>query len=205
MIYHMKSNRQTIQIVSIGSVSINLQQIIIGVIGEVIALIPSLFLVQLFRRLQPRHQPLSLLHQTLDKIKVQMKMNVQVEKKKSRCSIRFAWWWIFIGYGLCLILSGVSILLIIARGIEFGDVKSQQWLISVLSGLLSSILFTQPIKVLSLAIFFTCFCRSSNEDDEANEYFDDNDVHLESDQEYLHSTKVCSFFCHSKERIRLKL
>ncbi|CAF4743314.1 unnamed protein product, partial [Rotaria sp. Silwood2] len=40
----------------------------------------------------------------------------------------------------------VSILFIIARGIEFGDLKTQKWLTSVLTGFFSSILLTQPIK-----------------------------------------------------------
>ena len=53
----------------------------------------------------------------------------------------------FIAYGVCLILVGLSIFLTIARGIEFGDLKTQQWFTSILSGLLSSILLTQPLKV----------------------------------------------------------
>ncbi|CAF4780373.1 unnamed protein product, partial [Rotaria sp. Silwood2] len=40
----------------------------------------------------------------------------------------------------------VSILFIIARGIEFGDLKTQKWLTSILTGFFSSILLTQPIK-----------------------------------------------------------
>jgi hypothetical protein len=39
-----------------------------------------------------------------------------------------------------------------------------------------------------LAIFFAFFFRQSNEDKEANEYIDD---HLNNDEEYLHSNKVC--------------
>ncbi len=59
----------------------------------------------------------------------------------------FPWWCIFIAYGLCAIVVGVSIVFIIARGIEFGDEKTQKWLTSVLSGFFSSILLTQPLKV----------------------------------------------------------
>jgi hypothetical protein len=42
---------------------------------------------------------------------------------------------------------GVSIFFIIVRGIEFGDLKTQKWLTSILTGFFSSILFTQPVKV----------------------------------------------------------
>ena len=40
-----------------------------------------------------------------------------------------------------------SIFFIIARGLEFGEDKSRQWLISILTGFVSSILLTQPLKV----------------------------------------------------------
>jgi hypothetical protein len=57
------------------------------------------------------------------------------------------WWCLYITYGLCLMLAGVSTFFIIVRGIEFGDEKVQQWLISILTGFVSSILLTQPLKV----------------------------------------------------------
>ncbi len=40
---------------------------------------------------------------------------------------------------------------------------------------------------------FACFCQNSNEDKEANEYLDDNQVDLDNDEEYLHSTEVSGF------------
>jgi hypothetical protein len=64
-----------------------------------------------------------------------------------RSSLTFPWWCIFLAYGLSFILVGISILFIIARGIEFGDLKTQQWLTSILTGFFSSIILTQPIKV----------------------------------------------------------
>ena len=46
----------------------------------------------------------------------------------------------------------ISIFFIIARGLEFGEDKARQWLISILTGFVSSILLTQPLKVRSLII-----------------------------------------------------
>jgi len=54
---------------------------------------------------------------------------------------------LFIAYGLSIVIASVSIFFIIVRGIEFGDVKTQQWLTSLLSGFFSSILLIQPLKV----------------------------------------------------------
>jgi hypothetical protein len=59
----------------------------------------------------------------------------------------FPWWCLFLAYGLSLALVGVSILFIIARGIEFGDLETQKWLTSILTSFFSSIFLTQPIKV----------------------------------------------------------
>ena len=103
----------------------------------------------------------------------------------------------------------MSILFIIARGIEFGDLKSQQWLTSIISGLFSSIFLTEPIKVttrycisnsliefvfskiICLSIFIAFFCRKDH-DREASEYIDENNLDLDEDEEYLHTNnKVC--------------
>ena len=46
----------------------------------------------------------------------------------------------------------VSIFFIIVRGIEFGDLKCQKWLTSLLSSFFSSILVIQPLKVSFLDV-----------------------------------------------------
>ncbi len=110
-------------------------KIIIGVIVELFGLIPSILLVQLFRRIRFRENRISSLSK--------MKVNFQIAKKKKT----FPWWFIFIAYGLCIILVSLSIIFIIARGIEFGNLKTQKWLTSILSGFFSSIFLIQPLKV----------------------------------------------------------
>jgi hypothetical protein len=72
--------------------------------------------------------------------------NIETTRKK-RSELRFPWWCLFIAYGLSLIVGGISIFFIIVRGIEFGDLKTQKWLTSLLTGLLSSIFLIQPTKV----------------------------------------------------------
>ena len=41
-----------------------------------------------------------------------------------------------------------------------------------------------------MAIIFTCFCRNSKKDREANEFLDDDQIGLELDEEYFHKTEV---------------
>ncbi len=40
-----------------------------------------------------------------------------------------------------------------------------------------------------MAIFFACFCRNSTDDKEVNDYIDENPIHLNKDEAYLHSNQ----------------
>ena len=90
-------------------------------IVEILSFVPSILLIQLFRRSKPA--------------------------KTKSTSFLFPWWCIFIAYGLSFLFAVVSIFFIIVRGIEFGDLKSQKWLTSLLTGFFSSVLLIQPLKV----------------------------------------------------------
>jgi len=160
---------------------------------ELLSLIPSLLLVQIFRRLRSRQESISPLRRTLYQIKESLNRENEEKRKSEK---RLPWWFIFIAYGLSVILAGISIFFIIVRGIQFGDLKTQQWLISILSGFFSSIFLTQPMKILCLAIFFISFCPKTDDDKEANEYLDEHRIELDPDEEYLHLTKVCFFIIH---------
>jgi hypothetical protein len=124
-------------------------------------LIPSLLLVHLFRRIGSRQKQIAPLHQALYKIRSTIVMSAESQndddekKKKKKSPKTLPWWFIFIIYGLCVILVGVSIFFIIARGIEFGDSKTQKWLVSIISGFFSSVLLTQPLKVKFVMIYLS--------------------------------------------------
>ncbi|CAF0846743.1 unnamed protein product [Adineta steineri] len=180
---------------SIGPFYIAPQQIGIGIMVELFTFIPSLLIVQFFRRIQPRRQ-VSRLREALYKMKSSRKTSTNVHAiKKKKSSITFPWWCLFIAYGVSMIIIAVSIFFIIVRGIEFGDVKTQQWLTSVLSGFFSSVILTQPIKIICLAIFFICFCRNSKDEKETSEYInEDDEFNVSNDEEYLHSLEYRSLF-----------
>jgi hypothetical protein len=75
-------------------------------------------------------------------------------KNSVKKKLKFPWWCLFIAYGICVILVGLSIVFIIARGIEFGDLKTQKWLTSIVSGFFSSVILVQPIKVRKSFLYF---------------------------------------------------
>ena len=61
---------------------------------------------------------------------------------------------------------------------------------SILTGFFSSILLTQPIKILCLAIFFTCICRNADDDDQQiEEYF----IELEQNKEYFRKKSYSTY------------
>jgi hypothetical protein len=78
-----------------------------------------------------------------------IKINDELKFKNKNSKKLFPWWFIFIAYGISLVIVLVSAIFIIARGIQFGNLKTQKWLTSSVSGFFSSIFLTQPIKVKS--------------------------------------------------------
>ena len=69
------------------------------------------------------------------------------QKKQKRSKLTFPWWFVFLAYSLSILLFGLSIFFIIARGIELKDLETQKWLKSVLIGFFSSICLIEPLKV----------------------------------------------------------
>jgi len=119
-----------------------------------------------------------------DKQTSQIKTKAGLKLKNKTPKKTLPWWFIFIAYGLSFLVVIVSAIFIIARGIEFGDTKTRKWLTSSISGFFSSILLTQPVKVVCMAIFFALITR--RDDDDIIES-DDDDLFLDGDEEYLHA------------------
>jgi hypothetical protein len=124
------------------------------VIVDILTFIPSTLLVEFFRckRQRPSIHPTSPMHRALAQLRSSSVPTSTVQKRvKKKGRMSFPWWCLFIAYGLSFVITVVSIFFIIARGIEFGDVKCQKWLTPLVTGFFSSLLLSQPIKV---CIFF---------------------------------------------------
>jgi hypothetical protein len=136
-----------------------------GIVSELLSFLASLLLVQLFRRTRqrnPSQQKVSPIYEGMMETKGNTILNISQNKQK-RPKLTFPWWCIFLAYILSILLVGLSILFIIARGIELGDLKTQKWLTSVVIGFFSSMCFTQPLKVyhlsyLKIIILLCRFC-----------------------------------------------
>jgi len=109
---------------------------------EILSFLPSLLIVQLFRRIRQRNSN----QHKVSPIDEEM-MKTKGNRKKKTSKLTFPWWCIFLAYCLSLLLVGISIFFIIARGIELEDQNVQKWLKSVIIGFLQSVCLTEPLKV----------------------------------------------------------
>jgi len=75
------------------------------------------------------------------------------------------WWCLILAYILSFLMVATSVLVIILRSVQYGDAETRQWLGSILTSFFASVLLTQPLKVLSLALLFMCFCRNKPQND----------------------------------------
>ena len=62
---------------------------------------------------------------------------------------------------------------VIIKGIEFGDAQVTKWLTSLIISFLSSILFTQPLKVALMTFLFVLLCRKFENKNEMDNEGDD--------------------------------
>ncbi|XP_053368674.1 polycystic kidney disease protein 1-like 2 [Clarias gariepinus] len=95
---------------------------------------------------------------------VQCFVPVQDKPKKSGCKL--PWWFVFIGWGLLLAISGISTFFTLLYGLQYGKDSSTKWVITLTLSMFQSIFIIQPLKVVGLAIFFALILRPVTVDDD---------------------------------------
>ena len=147
IMYYGMDNSSNTSGLQIGSyLNITVQQISVGVISSVLVIVPSLFLVELFKRIKRRRPRIYKIKQILNEENPQ-----EFEKKaKKPFKLMLPWWWKIFAYMLSFAFAAVSLFFVIIKGIVFGDDKVTKWLTSLLISFFTSILFTQPLKVYFL-------------------------------------------------------
>ncbi|XP_029385709.1 polycystic kidney disease protein 1-like 2 isoform X2 [Echeneis naucrates] len=100
------------------------------------------------------------------------------QKKKGYCHEGLPWWFIFIGWLLVIATSVVSGFFTMLYGLKFGKERSISWLVSMIVSFFQSILVIQPLKVLSLALFFALVIKKVDEEECKNVPFLRNNSNL---------------------------
>jgi len=66
-------------------------------------------------------------------------------KKKQKCQL--PWWFVIVGWILLFAAVLVSAAFVTFYGIQFQDIKCKKWITSMIISFITSIFFTQPVKV----------------------------------------------------------
>uniref|UniRef100_A0A1I8GMZ4 PLAT domain-containing protein n=2 Tax=Macrostomum lignano TaxID=282301 RepID=A0A1I8GMZ4_9PLAT len=118
---------------------------------------------------------------------------VDVEEKKLPKQVRFPWWVRIIAWSILVIGTAVSALFTTFYGIQFGDETCKKWISSLFISFFSSVMLSQPLKVLMMAAFMALLCKKNSVDEE--EFLDDEEEvlnelgqrnGLQMDEEWLH-------------------
>ncbi|XP_048461921.1 polycystic kidney disease protein 1-like 2 [Rhincodon typus] len=89
------------------------------------------------------------------------------DNKKGHCSKGLPWWFVFVGWALVAVTSGVSAFFTMLYGLHYGKDSSIKWLISMAISFFESVLITQPLKVLGFAAFFALVLKKVEQEDDA--------------------------------------
>jgi polycystin 1L2 len=110
------------------------------------------------------------------------------EPKKKRFSL--PWWCVIVGWILLWITVGLCVAFVTFYGIMFQDDKCKKWITSMFISFFTSVLLTQPIKVLLFALFFALIFKKPFDDEDVDEMEDEEDPNLGPDEMYLHRAAI---------------
>ncbi|XP_067929649.1 uncharacterized protein [Watersipora subatra] len=103
-------------------------------------------------------------------------------KKKTSKPLTFPWWCRIIAWVLLWIAVIACTIFIYLYSLDFGNDKTSKWITSMAVALLTSVLITQPVKVILMAIFFSLIVKNPLIDDLGDE---DDDPCLKKDEQWL--------------------
>ncbi|CAG0890374.1 unnamed protein product [Darwinula stevensoni] len=162
-------------------------QIGVGMMANLIIFPPSFLIVFLFRKSRPRKLRPSRIDRALDLDgRPQYISSGGVEQsKKMRRKKRFSlpWWFVVLAWLLVIVCIAVSVFFVWAYGIQFGNEKTCKWATSLVTSFFSSVLIVEPLKILLMALLFSCIFKVEPSDDDADE--DEEDPRLRYDQEWI--------------------
>jgi len=104
------------------------------------------------------------------------------------------WWCSIISWILLWITVGVSLAFVTFYAIQFRDEKCKKWLTSLLIGFFSSVLLTQPIKVMLFALLYSVICKKPFDDEVDEEDLESQDPILQSDETWLHTPCITRMY-----------
>lgn len=125
---------------------------------------------------------------SVDLVEVSSQSAQLVEAKKTKKKFSLPWWCVIIGWTLLWVTVGLCLTFVIFYGVTFQDEKCRKWITSMLVSFVASVFFTQPIKVILLALLFSILFKKPENEDEDDE--DEESLELENDEIWMHRDGV---------------
>ncbi|TNN06289.1 Polycystin-2, partial [Schistosoma japonicum] len=119
---------------------------------------------------------------------------------KRRYTLYCGWQLRILAWLLLILCLGVAVAFTTFYGVMFGEATCKKWLSSLFLSFFISIFLQQPIKVVLLALFFSCICKSAERADELEIFEEENRLiqtlgkryQLKLDEEYLNNNYLSS-------------
>lgn len=162
MFYNMGGDGPSPFAIHIGSLVIDLKQFVIGLQSSIIIVPVNVAIVQIFRNLRPKQSKEDIYTEETED-----SQNKEDEEPKPKGKLPH--WFIYIAYLLCYLASAASIFFTLLYSIQWGKVKSTEWVIAMVTAFLQSVLLLQPVKVLVLAVVFAVFVRKPSDTDDQDD------------------------------------
>ena len=163
----------------LGSVKIDLKQMIIGLQSSLIVFPVNLALMQIFRKIRPDEPPKST-ETAEDAVdfenistcsdeeergeKREEEKNRKKEKKKGLHR-----GWRYVAWVICALSTCASATFTVFYSLSWGPVIANKWLTAFVLSFFQSVLLIQPIKVIFAAIVFALIIRKPIENEEENQ------------------------------------
>lgn len=148
--------------VSVGPLTLSLQQIIIGVQSSLIALPLNIIVLQIFRNLKPKPDVSSKYSRPCSRGKNavgssdEWSGNDVAEKKNKKASgPRLPYCFIYIAYALCFLIVMTAATFTLFYSMAWGKEISNKWLSSMLISFFQDAFVTQPLKIFLAAFFIS--------------------------------------------------
>ncbi|XP_063448038.1 polycystin-1-like protein 2 [Mytilus trossulus] len=118
------------QTISVGPLKLNYKQFYVGLMSGLIALVPSMLLVLIFKNRKFKGE------------------------KTAGCHV--PWWFIFLAYILVFLCVGASGTFVFLYSLQWGGAKSLEWMVSFVLAIFQSVVILEPVKAILLAILVAC-------------------------------------------------
>lgn len=108
-----------------------------------------------------------------------------VQNRSKLLYFKLPWWCKIVAYVISWLFMITAIVVILVKGLEFGDEKVSNWIASMCISIATSIFLTQPLQVVLVSLFLVLLCRGQIDNMDVDEDGEDRTVPLNNDENYL--------------------